>query len=225
MINAVQMRSIVIPLLWAAACCAGAAPIDSLFVNAPQAVLPLLDRNARLNLLDFYHAGMAARAENRLGGEARLLELSDVHLVLSPVEGSRWELVRVPWRGDSAVVCLHTLSLPAEDTRVRLFSEDWQPLPALFPEFEDVAEFWAETDSLSADRRRELRAQLVPLHVVWSWNPATPAQFVASVSLAGVYAPDAADLRPCLRSLAYRWTADGRLERLSVPMRGEEYLP
>ncbi|MBR1712210.1 MAG: DUF3256 family protein [Alloprevotella sp.] len=209
MINVVPMRSIVIPFLWAVVCCAAAAPIDSLFVNAPQEVMPLLDRNARLNLLDFHHAGMTARAENRLGGEARLLDLSDIRLVLSPVAGSRWELVRVPWRGDSALVCLHTLSLPAEDTRVRVFSVDWAPLPAAFPAFEDVAEFWVDADSLSADRRRELRAQLVPLHVVWTWNPSAPAQFVATVSLAGVYAPDAADLRRCLRPLAYRWTADG----------------
>ena len=69
-----------------------AESIDTLFHRTPERVLPLLDGNTRLDLLDLYNHKMEAKAENIFGGMAKLTrKTSDyAHVVLTNV--SEWEM-------------------------------------------------------------------------------------------------------------------------------------
>ncbi|MBF0950389.1 MAG: DUF3256 family protein, partial [Alloprevotella tannerae] len=41
-----------------------ASPIDSVFVRVPTDILPMLDMNARLDMIDLYNYNMKAEAYN-----------------------------------------------------------------------------------------------------------------------------------------------------------------
>lgn len=80
--------------------------IDSLFLLLPMSELPLLDRSARLDMLDYYAASLPARATNTLGGESVLTAKTDSTLSIHLTDVSDWQLSVLP---DGTLLCTHTL--------------------------------------------------------------------------------------------------------------------
>lgn len=98
--------------------------IDSLFLMCPLAELPLLDKSARLDLIDYYHAGLPARATNTMGGVTTILEHTERSITLQLTSVSRWQLTVTD---NGTLRCDHTLTpadLP-ERTSTRFYSSDW----------------------------------------------------------------------------------------------------
>ena len=69
-----------------------AQTLDIYFVNAPKSVLPLLDRTARLDLMDLYASGLPAKAENLYGGQSELLKKTSDYLMLKTSDAGTWQL-------------------------------------------------------------------------------------------------------------------------------------
>ncbi len=107
-----------------------ALSIDSLFAEVPRSVLPLLDRTARLDLIDLYNGGLEARAENTLGGQAILSHKSSSSILLQLTAVSKWQLKCLPQgiTGDSIVVVVHTVEADGGGSVVTVYDERWRPL-------------------------------------------------------------------------------------------------
>ena len=101
--------------------------IDSVFVYTPAEILPLLDRDARLDLVDYANAGMEGQAENCMGGTTRLLQKNDTLISLQLTPASQWELrIRFTPEGTKRYVCTHTYFLsPGTYIREIIFDENW----------------------------------------------------------------------------------------------------
>lgn len=192
-------KNILAILLLAALPGAKAQSIDSLFVNAPAEVMPLLDSTTRLNLLDLYEAWGTAQATNELGGTSQLTSKDSLMLELAPTEGSTWTMARL----DSAMLaCIHTLRLPASDSRLTFYDTQWRPLPVALPAL-TLSDFLVPADSLGADRRRELTARLRPLHICWTLEP-DGATFRAAAATDGLVSADREEAETLLRPLHFR---------------------
>lgn len=103
-----------------------AQTVDSAFVAVPDSVLPLLDRNARLDLLDYANAGMEAKVTNLMDGTTWLTEKTDstVTLQLTPV--SQWQLCLVPCSdGGVCYVVRQTFFLPEPYCREVRYDGQW----------------------------------------------------------------------------------------------------
>lgn len=107
-----------------------AQSIDSVFVAVPERLLPLLDRNARLDLLDYADAGMEAKVTNRLNGTTQLTGKSDTLVTLRLTPASQWSL-RLVTDADGAVtyVVRQTYFLPEAYCREVRYDADWHALP------------------------------------------------------------------------------------------------
>ena len=90
--------------------------IDSLFLLLPMSELPLLDRSARLDMLDYYAASLPARATNALGGESVLTAKTDSTLSIHLTDVSDWHLTVLP---DGTLLCTHTLHVASRSDIVR----------------------------------------------------------------------------------------------------------
>lgn len=88
--------------------------LAAFFVAASSAIMPLLDKTMRLDLIDLYEAGMPAKCTNRYGGTTTMTTLSDslVSLQLTNVSEMEFRLTR-----DSMVEVRHTYKL-ADTTMV-----------------------------------------------------------------------------------------------------------
>lgn len=98
----------------------------ALFTAAPLYIFPLLGSNARLDLVDYYEAGMAAKVENRLGGTSELTFVSDTLLTLRTTASTMVQL-RMP--NDTTITITNIYQLPeGEFTKVKHYTTDWEKI-------------------------------------------------------------------------------------------------
>ena len=101
--------------------------IESLFFTIPTSLLPLLSPNARMDMVDLFHAGQKAEVVNRLGGVTTMLSATPQHLDLQLTEGSRWEVFLLP---DTTLQVTQTFYAIDTMKVVQCYSSTWRRLPS-----------------------------------------------------------------------------------------------
>ena len=100
--------------------------LSALFVAAPLQVLPLLEKNARLDLIDLYEAQMTAEITNRYGGKTTMTALSDtlIALQLTPVSSMEFRLLP-----DSTIEVRHAVQTPEfTNTKIDSYDTSWHKI-------------------------------------------------------------------------------------------------
>lgn len=126
------MTRTLIVLLTAVMCTASAAARNAadFFVQAPPSAVPMLAKNTRLDMLDYFNSGMATPSANSLGGRSRVLALGDTAITVEMSRDSRLQLVVIPQKADTTIAVIETVLTPVPDSSVRLFRpSDWSELP------------------------------------------------------------------------------------------------
>ena len=62
------------------------------FTNAPMSVFPLLDKNARLDMVDYFNSGSTTATQNSLQGRSRVTELTDNDIKIAMTDASSYQL-------------------------------------------------------------------------------------------------------------------------------------
>lgn len=83
--------------------------VDAYFSKMPQAVLPLLDKTARLDMLDLYNSHLTSRVENLFGGQSVLLAKTDDYINIKCTDSSSWQMKLLPMAHDTLIVCISTV--------------------------------------------------------------------------------------------------------------------
>lgn len=92
------------------------------FIKSPASVLPTLDKNTRLDMVDYFKGGMATASPTSLNGEARVTSMSDRQIEFTTSENGRMSMSPVKYGRDTVIVVVKTIDLPAPDSRVELYS-------------------------------------------------------------------------------------------------------
>lgn len=151
---------------------AQAPSADALFVQTPREVMPLLDMSARLDLLDLYNNGLAAKVENNCGGQSELLDKTPTSIRLRTTEVGEWQMHLLTSPSDTLLLTLHTLKAGGRGTRIALFDAHWhadhrqQPQPS-------VAEFWCPPIGMDANTLLVRRKQVEMLPICAQWDDTT----------------------------------------------------
>jgi hypothetical protein len=99
-----------------------------LFISMPAREMPLLNTNARAELLDSFIANGNAATVNAFEDTCRLIALSEDRLQLSS-PGGLTELIVLTMPNESKLVCLiSTVFTPVCDSRISFFTIKWKPL-------------------------------------------------------------------------------------------------
>lgn len=170
--------------------------IDSLFVQAPRSVLPLLDLSARLDLLDLYNNHLTAKVENNCGGQSEMLAKTPSHLLLKTSDAATWELSLLTSPADTLLLCLQTLKAGGKSSRISLFGPHWKAdsrkLPTLC-----TADFWCPPVGLDENLMAVYRKQAEMLPICAEWNDAT-STLLFTLSTDGVDLDERENLAKCL---------------------------
>lgn len=137
--NSLMKRFLAVLLLLAACVNGFCVEVDSLFLQLPSEVLPQLDRTARLNLLDYYRAGIASNVTDNLGGKCEISHCDSVLLTLNQGETTRLQLRLYADEGVVAVVETYR-SLFAYSRLSFYRYSDWSPANVAWPNLQ-VSEF------------------------------------------------------------------------------------
>lgn len=180
---------------------AEATTADSLFARMPREALPLLDKTAKLDLLDLFNSGLKAAAENIYGGQTEMKEKTATHILLRTSESGIWTMDAVPAQGDTLIVCVQSLKAGGVGSRVQVYTRDWSPLSASMPRTE-AKKFITASPALTADRMLQMQRVLsaCPLEAVWD---AKAEVLKVRPSTAGLTKDERRDAKGCLLEKHY----------------------
>ncbi|MCM1356044.1 MAG: DUF3256 family protein [Staphylococcus sp.] len=104
--------------------------VADLFTSAPQSVFPLLDRNTRLDMVDYFKNGMSTPSQNTLDGRSVITELTPESLTVKLTDSSAMQLVELKGQKGTVIALINTVATPGLDSTIKFFDADWNPLPA-----------------------------------------------------------------------------------------------
>ena len=97
------------------------------FVDAPRQVFPLLDRNAQLDMVDYFTSGMNNTTANAMNGQSAITSLDPMRISLRMTGSSDYEIDLLPTaKGDTLLMLISTVATPAPDSKMSIHSSDWQ---------------------------------------------------------------------------------------------------
>lgn len=121
------------------------------FAEAPLEVLDMIRPSSRLDMVDYYtQADSLVSVPNALGGQSRFETVSDDYMKVSVTPSSTLEIKLLPYKKSHIVMTLYTVGGDsiAQDTDVRFFDTNLQPLPTgKFLQMPDAMTFFNLKDS------------------------------------------------------------------------------
>lgn len=187
-----------------AACClaqvADARTAIDFFVEAPTNLIPLVRPQLRMDMADYHSSGMETPVRNVFGGESRILEASPEKVIVQLSSLSRLELDVITAGSDTILAMITTTSTPQPDSKITLFSADWEP-KAVQPVMPGLAEFAPKGDASVLQREIPMffvSATYNPDSGLFEFTDTTPAYYHPSEI------PQALSALP--EKISLRWT-------------------
>lgn len=196
-------RTFLLVLALCAALYARAFSVADCFKAVPQSVFPLLDRTARLDLVDLFEGGLEAKRQNVYGEQAVLRELTGTYLRLDCTEVSSWQLRLLPLAADTLILSVHTLDAQGKLSDLKLYNRHWTEQKTALPH--PAATAFVKSDcKLSYLRQQELLPVIgsLPVQATASADALT---LTFSLSTEALPLETADDIRSMLRPVVYTW--------------------
>lgn len=154
-------------------------------------VVGLLDRNTRLDMVDYFSGGMTHVSNNRFGGPAIIMSADSASVRFSPGESIECQLALSVSGRDTTVIFIETLQLPQPDSRVSVYGlPEWSELNAGVYAPEPVLSDWLTEDGA---RNRDEVERLLPFVTARAdYDPATAT--LTYTNTLDTYFADKADL-------------------------------
>ncbi len=181
-----------------------AQPVADAFKTAPSSLLPLLDKNTRLDMLDYFNSGMDTPSKNELGGNSRIEAMTDESILLTVSSASKAQLAALPYGNETLVAFISTVETPASDSKMNVFTFDWsQDLTEKTfkePEIKD----WLTDEGKK--KESEVEAMVPFMLVAYSYDPATRILTLTNNSASFISDDVYKIVSPYLKKqLTYRW--------------------
>lgn len=150
-----------------------ARPIRDMWINMPDSMIPYLNKNLRIELVDFIDMKVKSEVTNLLSENTVMDSLSTTYLSVSLNKSCNLEMKVLPREGGDSLLCMiTTVKGPAQESRVEFYNQDWQPLYMSKPfdggELQDLySSLKHRPDTMSQERYEALQDMLNPpmMHV------------------------------------------------------------
>lgn len=119
-----------------------------------------ISATTRLDMLDYAQSGLATPSNNRQGGVARILSISDMSIKLTPATSVETSLDVLTAGKDTVLMVIETLPLPQKDSRISFYDTQWRPLkkaPLTTPKLSD----WMATNDKAALEQAQLQLPFI----------------------------------------------------------------
>lgn len=137
------------------------------FVSAPDEALILIDRNTRMDMLDYFNNNLATSSSNMVGGSARILANQPDLIEMTVGRDSNVKIAVVPELRDTIIAVIETVLTPVPDSYVKFYTRNWYPLKYSTPAMPTAMDF------VPAAQRKEAKRTVMPdvCFVVADYNP------------------------------------------------------
>lgn len=182
-----------------------AQQVDRLFTSVPSRVLSMLDKTARLDMIDLYNNNMKAAAENVYGGQSVMEEKSDDYISIRLTDVSQWQMKLFPLSHDTLIVCVHTIASPAQSSTIQVYHHDWSQAKVDFPQ-PTFEQFFTQKEIVKQSRHAEIveLLRVMPITITLSRNQPS---ITYSISLSSLPLEMKESAAAMTKSLTYTWQA------------------
>jgi hypothetical protein len=131
----------------------------------PTHILPTISKNARLDMIDLYNAGMSAKVATFTGDTACLTAMGNNYLILRTSKASTMQMMQIVDGKKLFYAIITTIEGPIANSHIDIYDEKWQPLEVkkFFPNI-SVADFVNLPKSKRKEREELLKK--IPLHTI-----------------------------------------------------------
>lgn len=179
MMKRIALLCLILPVM------ASAQTARDFFLSAPVELVGYIDKSLRLDLLDYYDAGLGAdrSVKTNRNVDACLLQFSDSTFTVKVGEVLTICGKILPAKSDTVIAMIETLATPATDSKLNIYNKEWQALPKAWAAPPDKAwgkheatflltEYALEGDKLTLTDRtgewnKDLAPQIKTLKYVW----------------------------------------------------------
>lgn len=206
---------LILALVWAVLAQAAAPALpdsvtaEAMFVTAPMLkprVLPELSRSTRLDMLDYFKAGIDKASENNFGGESKVTAIDSLSIDFDLTADIACQLFVLNSGGRPITCIIATYPTPIPDSQLKAYDRNWQEVSILAePRLSD----WLK------DKKSRKEAELALPFVLASYryDPATQTLTVTNeMDAYWIEAERPAVLEQLRDKLSYRW--DGKRFKL-----------
>lgn len=183
-----------------------AQKMRDVFAAMPDSVLGVMTKNNRLDCIDFIENAMEAKVRNKFDGFSVLKALTVDYLDLQLTSNCRVEMKLLPAEDTLNYICVaRTYSGPAAETRVALYTQDWNVLPEEeWISFPAYADFWETDDSVDKEEVARLRHLQDMRFVTASLQP-DDMRLTFVLQPGEVDKEEAERMKKVLRPVVYEW--------------------
>lgn len=181
---------------------------EKCFVEAPPEVFQLVQPNTRLDMVDYFKAGIDRASENAAGGECSLLSLEPESVTLKAGTGIEYQFFVLEGKQKPYIGVIETLATPGDDSMVRFYTSDWTRVDTakkgLFRE-PTISDWMSVNDKRLLAEAKETMPFIL---ASYSYDPATRT-LTATNNMAAYYHPtDTPEALKHLRhTITYKWDA------------------
>lgn len=165
------IRALISLLFLTVSVTAGAKSMRELWLTIPDSLMPYVDKNHRIEMVEFLGMNLRGDVDNLFGSKSEMDTLTNDYAALTLNEAMEVQLKRLPMNGSDSIVCmLRTIKGPAPESELIFFTQDWQPTnlpsPLNYANRNATAQrLICRPDTMSETRFNELKAMLSPILV------------------------------------------------------------
>lgn len=186
-----------------------AKSLKDLWVSMPDSLLPTLDRNLRLELVELEEMGVKPNVKNLLGEECDMDTLTNDYLECTTSKAARLQMIYLPSSAGDSVLCVtKTFRAPSKESEIRFYDQGWRQLPISSYLAKDQYALGCyikpKSDTMRVEEYEELKSKLEPVMYVTEYLPTAQA-FRVQVSLPLLSNEDKMKVQSILMQRKFKW--------------------
>lgn len=140
-----------------------AKSMREIWMSMPDSIIPYLDKNRRIELVDFIDMKVKAEVKNLLDENTVMDTLTSVYTSVALNESSQLQMKLLPFAGGDSIICMvHTYKGPESESKVDFFSQDWKRLDNHVDLSQYVSSMIAKPDTMSQTNFEMLKSKIYP---------------------------------------------------------------
>lgn len=172
------------------------------FTSAPRSVFPLLDNNTRLDMVDYFNAGVQRPSEKATDGTSVITSMTPEVVTVKLSDASQVEICVLPASPQPIIMLITTVRTPADDSSVAFYTSDWKPLASKGILNAPTLDDWL------TDKSKRIDVEMtVPFMLASAKYNGTTGELVFTNNLATFLTNEVyKDIAPVMRpSITYKW--------------------
>ncbi len=122
LLSALRCGALLLAAVACTPCVTAQTTAPTIFIKSPLSVVPTIDKNTRLDMVDYFRGGMSTASATSLNGEARVTSMDDRQIEFTTSDNGRMAMAPVKYGKDTVIVVVKTTEIPVADSRVELYS-------------------------------------------------------------------------------------------------------